>query len=440
LLPAFKPLVCISGALVSTRSLHRVGADCSRGHLRVFVRPATIRRGSSGVAYVRVYDYGSEVKISADSLYPEIEVVNIAPEFGYPPFTSSIVVNVSSSAKPGTYYLEGAVIDVAKGDVLASTLVPIFVVDNDELTSALSNIERYRKLYEEYGIQYTLLKILAEHRLALSFTDMKILYESIVFRRVSNGTVGDLLSRLLRKGLIVKTSEGYILNPELDLESTRTIIDVKRAKNGMRGARSVLIIWGKNDMDKRAAGKALPRNVERVISVAQKLAKEDYWKAIDFVAHTLLGIRKTGVWLLWIEDYFVYKERKTGFLHYFVSSKLSELLRSIGLKPGFMGYHVHHSAEDLIYEMFGSYVIARRLHYRLKKLGWFVYGEPLLLEILVDAGINYIALRKLFSDEPVIKLGNPELRKNAKKYLVYGGEHIDVENEETYFYGPSRLR
>jgi len=416
--------------------LRRVWVDRVDSHLVVSARPATIRRGSSGVAYIHVYGYGSKVRISTNSSYPEIGIMNIVPELGYPPLTSSIVVNVSSSARPGTYYLEVTIIDIAKGNVLASTPVPIFVVDSDKLAKVLSNVERYRRLYEKYGIQYALLKMLAEHRLTLSFTDIKLLYESIVSRRVSNGTVGDLLSRLLRKGLIIKTNEGYTLNPKLDLESIKTIIDVKRAKNGMMGARSVLANRGESHVDERAADKVLPRNVERIASVAQKLVKEDYWKAVDFVAHTLLGVRKSGVWLLWVEDYFIYKERKTGFLHYFVSNKLSELLRSIGLKSGFMGYHVYHSAEDLIHEMFGSYVIARRIHYRLKELGWFVYGEPLLLEI---EGSSYIALRKLHSDEPVIELGNPELRKNARKYLVYGGEHIDEENEETYFYGPSTL-
>ena len=422
---------------MSARCVRRVGIDYEKGSVSISARPTTIRRGSCGIVYIRVQGYGAKVRVSVSSRYPEIIVTNTVPESGRPPFTSSITINVSLAAKTGTYYLEATVMDVAKDTILVSTTIPIFVVDNDELARIMDNIERYKRMYERYGIQYTLLRILAEHRLTLSFTNVKTLYEAIVSRKVSNGTVGDLLSRLLRKGLVVKTSRGYMLNPELDLEAAKSIIDVKRAINGLRGARSVLSNQNKSGVGKITASKALPRNVEKAINVARKLVKEDYWRAVDFVAHTLLGVRRTGVWILWVGDYFIYKERKTGFLHYFVSSRLSELLRSVGLKQGFMAYHTHHSAEDLIHKLYGSYVSARRLHYKLKERDWFEYGEPLLLEIYSATDANYLALRKLYSGEAVIELGNPDLRKKAKKYLVYGGEHIDEENEETYFYGPA---
>jgi predicted transcriptional regulator len=419
--------------------LRSVGVGDEHSVVVVSARPVTVTRGSQGTVYIHVQGRGVKVRVDVSSSYPEVIVTNIAPEYGKPPFTTSITIHVSSTARPGTYYLEATVVDVVKDTILASTTIPVFVVNSDELAKIMNHIEKYRRIYKRYGIQYTLLRILAEHGLTPSFTDVKTLYEAIVSRKVSNGTVGDLLSRLLRKGLVVKTGRGYMLNPELDLETAKSIIDVKRAINGLRGARSILSNQNKSKAGKIIASKALPRNVEKAVNVVRKLIKEDYWKAVDFIAHTLASVRKTGIWLLWIKDYFIYREKKTGFLHYFKSEKLSELLKSIGLREGFMAYHIEHSAEHLIHELYRSYANARRLHYKLKELGWFEYGEPIILEIYHSADSPYLALRKLYTGEVLLQLGDPSYRDRAKKYLVYGGEHVDEENETTYFYRPSNL-
>ena len=75
----------------------------------------------------------------------------------------------------------------------------------------------------------------------------------------------------------------------------------------------------------------------------------------------------------------------------------------------------------------------------MKEIGWLEYGEPLVLEIYYAIGSSYLALRKLYTDETLVQLGGPNHRNRAKRHLVYGGEHVDEENEEFYHYRPSGL-
>ena len=96
-------------------------------------------------------------------------------------------------------------------------------------------------------------------------------------------------------------------------------------------------------------------------------------------------------------------------------------------------------ARSTIIEHYGSYANACRIHYLLKEHGWFSYGKPLIIELSGDMSNSYIAVKKLFADEEPIKIGKPDREDNVNKYLVYSEEHVDKENETTYFYRPSNL-
>ena len=177
-------------------------------------------------------------------------------------------------------------------------------------------------------------------------------------------------------------------------------------------------------------------HVRRALEIAEKLLHDNYWVAVDFIAHTLVGVRKTEVWLLWFDDYFVYRENKTGFLHYFRSPRLSEVLSELGLRQGFMIDHRLHSSEKYLLEQYHSYASARRIHYVLKELGWIMYGEPLLLEV----SENHLAIRELTSGKTLLKYrGLSTSSRDVYRAIVYPGEHVDEGNEETYFYRPSNL-
>jgi len=397
-------------------------------------RPAIIHRGNGGSAYIHIHGNAVRVRIAVSSTDSAIIVLDIVPNSGVTPFTSRVDIYASPTARVGTYHLEATIIHASTGTRLAQTIIPVFVVDDGVLVDVLENIDEYRRIYQMHGAQYAVLKIMADYNLKPTFTHLKLLYEALLGRRISNGTVGDLLSRLLKKGLLVKIGDKYCFNKKLDLETAETIIDIKRATNGIKGAEASST---KSTRSRKEITSKLPKSVEKVLIKASELIKEDYWRATDLVAHTLIGVRETGIWLLWLGDYFIYRESKSEFLHYFISKSLAELLKSIGLKEGFMYRHVNSPAKDLIRVLYRSYANARRLHYLLKEYGWFEYEEPLILELSSDTDSLYIAVKKLYTGEALMKIGEPA--DSVKKYLVYPGEHVDEENEETYFHRPSGL-
>jgi len=400
-----------------------------KSSVMVATRPVSVRPGGSAESIV--YVHGSEVRVVVSATPSDscIEVVNIEPVSGKAPLQVRITIAASLDAKPGIYGVDVAVLDARERRALASTRIPVIVSGSQTVEQVLKDVDRLRRIYREKGIQYAMAYALSRLNTGISFSCIKALYILITGRRVSNGSVGDLLKRLLKKGILKRVDSLYYLN--VDLETAKTIMDVKRAKNGLRGA-SEAFVKERHESDRKTD---IPTHVKRALSIAKKLLTEDYWMAVDFTAHVLLGIRKTGTWLLWFNDYFVYRERKTGFLHYFRSPTLAKILRELGLRPGPMFEHENHSSSEYILELYGSYANARRIHYMLKQLGWFSYGEPLLLEL----GEDYISIRELSSNSVLLRHGDTNHESRLIKAVVYSGEHVDEENEDTYFYRPSNL-
>jgi len=403
-----------------------------RRFVSIASRPATVCPGRSAESLVYVDGYGVRVHLYALSSDSCIQVLDVAPVTGVTPLQVKVVVAASATARPGVYGVDVTIIDTRQGKAIASARIPVYVVDSPALASIISDVDRFRKLYEEKGIQYAVVRALSGAGTGLRFGDIKILYEAIKGRRVSNGSVGDLLRRLLRKGVLKKVGGLYRL--AVDPEEAETVMDLKRARNGLMGARTYLSRSLSKVRQELSDDRGIPRPVERALRVAEKLVGEDYWMAVDFVAHVLVGVRKTGTWVLWFEDYFVYRENKTGFFHYFRSPRLSEILRELGLKPGVMADHERHPSEEYVLELYGSYANARRIHYLLKQLNWFVYGGPLLLELSQD----YLSIKELTSSRTLFEHGSPG-NGDKLRVIVYPGEHVDKDNEETYFYRPSRL-
>jgi len=409
----------------------RATSVTEKSDITLVTRPVRIYPGGSAESTVYVHGSGIKVVIVVTSSDSYIEVVNIEPVSGKTPLRIRITIAARPNARPGVYGVDVAVLDAMERRALASSRIPVIVLGSPIVEKVLKDLDELRKVYREKGIQYATVYALSKLSTGISFSDVKTLYILISGRsKVSNGSVGDLLNRLLKKGILKREGGLYYLN--VDLETAKTIIDVKRARNGLRGASEVT---KERHEDNRKAATEIPVPVKRALNIVKKLLTEDYWMAADFAAHVLLGIRKTGVWLLWFGDYFVYREGKTGFFHYFRSSKLSEILQELGLKPGIMIEHINHPSSRYILEIYGSYANARRIHYMLKQLGWFSYGEPLLLEL----GEDYISIRELSSNRILLRYGNAGREGSTLKAVVYCGEHIDLNNEETYFYRPSGL-
>jgi len=398
----------------------------------IAVRPVTLYPGGSAESIVYVHGYGVRVVVSATPSDSYIEVVEIEPASGKAPLRVKITIAASPNARPGVYWVDVAVLDAWEKRALASSRIPVTVSSSPVVEQVLKDVDRLRRIYSEMGIQYATVYALSRLNAGISFSDIKALYILIANRRVGSGSVGDLLKRLLKKGILKRVDGLYYLN--MDPEVAKTIIDIKRARNGLRGASRMLQEREERSGNGKGAIVEIPAPVKRALSIVKKLLAEDYWMAVDFAAHVLLGVRKTGAWLLWFNDYFVYRERKTGFLHYFRSSELSGILKKLELKPGLMAEHENHPSTRYVIELYGSYANARRIHYMLKQLGWFSYGEPLLLEL----GEDYISVRGLSSNSTLLSYGNTN-QSRLIKAVVYSGEHVDEENEDTYFHRPSNL-
>jgi hypothetical protein len=104
----------------------------------------------------------------------------------------------------------------------------------------------------------------------------------------------------------------------------------------------------------------------------------------------------------------------------------------MGLKQGFV--HVK-PAHDQIHNLFpGGYREARRIHYLLKDLGWLSYGEPLILYIAIyPDGTGGFRLEDLNREALAVVNYNPQKAVKTVRNLVIPGEHVDKDNDETYF-------
>ncbi|MEM1528385.1 MAG: hypothetical protein QXS62_06725 [Sulfolobales archaeon] len=396
-----------------------------------------VKRGSGATVLVNLLGAGVKVILSSSS-DPGLHT-DIRPSAGVVPLTALVTVHASPTAELGVRSVRISALDRERRVVLASASLQVIVVD-DKLLDIVKKVGEYRLLYREKGTQYTLLKVLWDWRnTVFTFAEIKAIYEMLVARSLSKGTVHEVLKRMLSKGLVIRRPEGYTFNPKITIHEALRAIDVKRSLNGKRGAMSSQQREATNTVN--ADSPKIPHEVRELMERASQLAKQDYWKAVDLIAHTLVGVRETGIWFLWVNDLFIYREEKTGFFHYFKSRRLSEFLKELGFGEGLMFNHTKHSAKDLIHDLYWSYPNARRLHYLLKQQGWFEYpNNILLIEFYHDSGkIAYIAVRDLNNDTVLWGYGSSGHSEEVERFPVIPGEHVDRENEETYFYRPAGI-
>ncbi|MEM0339855.1 MAG: hypothetical protein QW284_09270 [Ignisphaera sp.] len=205
----------------------------------------------------------------------------------------------------------------------------------------------------------------------MSFTDIKAIYEFFKRREVSNGTVGDLIEMMANKGIIVKRQGRYYTAVD-DEELILELIDAKRVRSGRKGAKQLLETLA-TDSEAEGRGtareKTIPLAVKRVLRIAERLVEQGQTRrALGLIQHTLVGTRENGRWVLWIDDIFIYWEKKAKpNYHYFRSERLAEILRDMGFRQEFV--HVQ-PVGGLIKACFhDSYREARKIHYILKTMG-----------------------------------------------------------------------
>ena len=407
----------------------------------VYVEPSkrvvVARPGSRAEVLLHVESSNSlEVRLLAEGLEPTIAIHTLSPERGYTPFTSSLELLVSRNAV-GIYPFRVTAKDTFS-KVLSITNLVLVILPQNLPVEIVNYLRMLLSYYDEYGIQYVIWFLLSNilRDSGMSFTDIKTVYEFFKGRKVSNGTVGDLVERMTTKGIIVKEQDRYytvVDDEELILE----LIDAKRVRSGRKGAKQPLEALATDpEIDSRciAMEETIPLAVRRVLRAAEKLVEQGQTqKALGLIQHSLVGVRETGRWVLWVDDIFIYKERKAKpNYHYFRSEKLAEILQDMGFRQGF----VHAQPVDYLIKTYfqGDYREARRIHYILKDMGWITYGPPLVLYILAyPDNTGGFRLETIYGELVAEVNYNPAQTRSIAKHIVMPEEHVDKRNDETYF-------
>ncbi len=376
-----------------------------------------------------------EPRLTVEGLAPEVARYSIAPERGETPFTARLDLIVNPEAV-GIHPFRVVAQDTPNNGYGVENLVLVILPPElpIELVSYLRTILMFYKTHGiHYVVWYLLLHLFRDK--GLGFTEIKAVYELLRGKKLSNGTIGDLVERMEKKGIIVKKGARYYAGVE-DEKLVLQAIDTRRVKAGRRGAKRLLEILSEGCSTGRGTvdEEVVPLAVRRVLREAKKLVEQGRTgKALGLLQHTVVGVRETGRWLLWVKDIFIYRERKAKpRYHYFRSERLARMLENLGLRQGFIHTQPVH---DLVHTMFpGGYREARRLHYLLKTQGWIMYGPPLILHIAAyPNGLGGFKLEKLDGETIAAINYNPGKAIKIVKSIVIPGEHVDKRNDNTYF-------
>ncbi len=376
-----------------------------------------------------------ELRLAVEGLTPDVARYSIVPVKGKTPFTARLDLVVNPGAM-GIHPFKVIAQDVHGRGYGAENLV-LIILPPELPMEVVNYLRTLVAFYKAYGIQYViwyLLKHLYNDK-GMSFTEIKAVYELLRGKRLSNGTIGDLVERMEKKGIVVKRRARYYAGIE-DEKLVLEVIDSKRVRAGRRGAKQLLEASSEGLSTERSlvGGEAIPLAVRRILRIAQRLIEQGRRsEALGLLQHSLIGVRKTGKWLLWTKGIFIYKEEKARPpYHYFMSRKISGILKNLGVKEGFI--HVK-PVDTLIHSLFPQgYREARRIHYLLKSLGWITYGPPLILYITVyPDGTGGFRLESV-NREVIASLNyNPRRAVRIVKNMAMPGEHVDEYNDNTYF-------
>ena len=309
-----------------------------------------------------------------------------------------------------------------------------------------SLLEQARELAREVASYYALYWYLYQKGGA-SFEELWRSYSNIVGRHVRFATVRKQLARLERYRAVHREGDRYV--PLVDPEVLLSVVDVRRAQSGRRGAakRAMMALMGLDNQGVRAP--QLRYYVERVVEEVKKLVeKGDRTVALDLIVHTLLPLRENEVLWLWRGSEFVYWDNKTHAFRCVGSEAVADFLRSLGYGEGIMCWHTlgHGRVRRIIRDLFGrgweSWPWARSISYGLMLLGLLGEGNMYQIELEQRGEELWLLLRDYYYGstlqayslrweygEPPPPLSNQRQYRGA----VLGVAHSKKENAESYF-------
>jgi len=316
-----------------------------------------------------------------------------------------------------------------------------YVGEEKQKTLSLAKlVEVGRRLYREKGPSYSiwwfLKEIWKQRKQLVRFRDIYRFHHAISGVKSKNST-WKVLKRLEFYGF-VRNLGGWYMPVMMDNQVVEGSIDFRRVRR-----RDQVLKSRKTETKLFSSIDKIPSEAKRVIKKARELIeKGEKWRAVDFLAHSLLGIRQTGVLLARKDSFFIYYEGKTGKMHVLKSEKLARIFDGLGIESGLLYNHRMYEADNIIRDLYGSHDIARRVHYLLKEQGLFTYpAEKLFYKIAYDFSTRtWKLVIYTFDGTRLIKKYEIPLQNTAiardirnKSGAIIAREHVKPENEETYF-------
>ncbi len=369
-----------------------------------------------------------------------IAITHVNPRKSRAPFTTLATINFNPAAPTGLYTLTIKLYDTESNLQLANEKVSLFILRKDTSKILANHYNHLATIFNNYGSNGLIWYILKHiYPKGAAFKQIKSIYEQIVGRDISKGTIGNILRRMIKKGIIHRENGLYkllVTKPEILV----TRIDTSRIHPYQKPKQD-------KQRNRHKNIKQVPQQIFWCFDRALRIkGVHGELPAMYFLAYTLVGIRWTGFLLLWFHEMFIYCEPKTGFCHYFFSSLLAEYFNRLGIRQGVLyalskkHEEARRIAQRYIREYYRSFKVARRLHYLLKERGFIDYGdqEVYALEILHyqngRIGVRVWDNRK---EEVLVKDEiTEEEHIRIDYYSAFPEEHIYQPNEETYIHRP----
>ncbi|MEB3764579.1 MAG: hypothetical protein GSR77_00200 [Desulfurococcales archaeon] len=391
--------------------------------------------GESAILTLTVSSNNTEMVRLEPRYPPETVEIEISPQIGYTPIKARLKILAVPGAQPGIYPASILVIDT-KRNLASREKLTVIIMDKVVDKSIIKHLPAMLRITKELGMQ-GLFWYIATHVYpeGATFSQLHALHKLITRRRASPGTTGNILAYMVKKKILVRENGVYKALVH-DIETLRSRIDSSRIRLGQRR---------QDASPKQDHRSGVPIQVYWAFDRARRIMKKHGpLAAMYFLEYTLVGVRQTGFLLLWINDWFVYCESKTGFCHHFTSQLLSRYFRMLGLQEGIMYSQTNNheearrKAQKYIKEYYRSFRAARRLHYMIKE--WNLIGyenhEVYTLELLYyqDGSIG-VRIWDEQKRELLEELGvkNEEPTK-VEHRTAFPEEHIYQPNEETYFH------
>jgi hypothetical protein len=132
-----------------------------------------------------------------------IATAYVNPRKSQTPFTAIATIIVNPGAPPGLYTLIIKLYDAENNFQLANEKVSLIILRKDIPKTLANHYNRLVAIFNKYGSNGLVWYILKHiYPKGATFTQIKSIYEQIVGKDICKGTIGNILQRMIKKGII----------------------------------------------------------------------------------------------------------------------------------------------------------------------------------------------------------------------------------------------